>query len=359
MVAARRTVLQLEALVGVSSVMADLRDRIRRIARTPLNVLILGETGTGKELCARAIVAMGAGGPMVALNCGSLPAHLVESEAFGHEKGAFTGASSAREGLIAAADGGTLFLDEMGEAPVPFQVALLRTLDEGEYRRVGSTRTRCSRFRLIAATNADVDELVADGRMRPDFLHRLGTVRITMPSLRDRPEDIPVLVNHFLERLRGEGHRATDRFSPSAIRYLMSREWPGNVRELRHLVEAAAMLCECPDEVSAQDLRELVIAEPQQNLLTLAEGAAEGERRAILSALAEAGGEVDRAADILQVGRATLYRRLAEYFPPSDPDRVVAEAGQQVSEPRPGPDASAPTGKRGISPRWSDQSSYA
>lgn len=236
----------MKLLVGQSpNFLAEVK-KIPLIARCDSRVLISGETGTGKEMCARAIhyLSPRSDKPFVPVNCGAIPLELVENELFGHERGAFTGARTVKAGLIQEAEGGTLFLDEIDCLPPMAQVKLLRFLQEGEYRRLGSSAVRHADVRVIAASNAPFDEAVQTGRVRQDLYYRLNVVSIALPPLRDRREDIPTLAQHFLRKYATELSGQAGSFSANALRKLTYYDWPGNVRELEHTVERAVMFCE-------------------------------------------------------------------------------------------------------------------
>jgi sigma-54 specific flagellar transcriptional regulator A len=230
----------LAALVGGSPAMADVRATLAQVAPTDAPVLLMGPSGSGKELAARAVHALSARaeGPFVALNCGAVPRELLESELFGHERGAFTGAQSARVGRFEAAEGGTLFLDEIGEMPLDMQVALLRVLEERAFERVGSTVLRRADVRIVAATHRDLPAQIAAGRFREDLWWRLSVFPVPMPPLAARAQDVPELVAAFVDRFAPERR---PRFTPAAMVRLMDHEWPGNVRELRNVIERAAI----------------------------------------------------------------------------------------------------------------------
>ncbi len=233
-------------LIGESAPMSEVFARIRKVAATDATVLVRGESGTGKELVARAIHEHSArrGAALVAVNCAAIPDGLLESELFGHERGAFTGAAAAHTGLIEAATGGTLFLDEIGELPANAQARLLRVLQEGEVRRVGATRTRRVDVRLIAATHRDLPEMVRNGQFREDLYHRLRVLEIFVPALRERGSDIPLLAQHFLKRLAQDFGKPEPTLSPAARQLLGAHRWPGNVRELHNALERAMILWE-------------------------------------------------------------------------------------------------------------------
>ena len=308
----------LPGFLGSSGAVRALCQMARKVAASPLPVLITGETGTGKELVARGIHDLSERSPFLAVNCAALPDQLLESELFGHERGAFTGADRAKPGLFEAAHGGTLFLDEVGELPAPLQPKLLRALEEGEIRRVGATTPIRVEVRLLAATNRDLEEEVAAGRFREDLFWRLNGLPVHIPPLRERPADIPTLVEHFLRRFaQRTGRASVQGFAPEAMAVLTSYPWPGNVRELRSAVERAATLGEgdvlpadaLPERIQRGGLLRTTLAQAAAGHLQLAEV----ERIYILEILRAAGGNKSRAAEILGLDRKTLYRKLQEY----------------------------------------------
>jgi len=305
----------LRALVGQSAAMEHVRAQLRKLSSSPIPVLIIGETGTGKEVCATAIAALSGGVRMAAVNCAAIAESLVESELFGHERGAFTGAVREHAGMIAEAHRGILFLDELQEIPSPVQVKLLRTLESGEYRRVGSSLTRRSDFRILSATNRSPEDLVASQRLRSDLLYRLGCVRIWLPPLRQRREDIPLLAEQFLNRRAGHAREQAAVLEGSARSFLMQQEWPGNVRQLLHVVEAAAAIAGPGRAVAAEHLMDVVALQmppsDAERVLSLAEVRRKAEQHAILSALRATEGDRERAAAMLDISLATLYRKLA------------------------------------------------
>ena len=247
-------------IVGTSPSMRVVFDRIRKVGPTDTTVLVLGESGTGKELVARAVHEASArkNAPLIAVNCASIPDTLIESELFGHEKGAFTGAVAAHRGLVEAADGGTLFLDEVGELPGPAQARLLRVLQEGEIRRVGSPHARKVDIRLIAATHRNLEQRIEEGTFRPDLYFRLRVVEIELPPLRERTEDIDLLAEFLLDKACRRLNRPRLRLTPQALAAIRAYRWPGNVRELENAIERAAILCEgdrVTDELLAIDGR--------------------------------------------------------------------------------------------------------
>jgi two-component system response regulator HydG len=240
-------------IIGSCPPMQDMYSKIRKVAPTDSNVLIQGESGTGKELVARALhnLSRRAKAPMISVNCAAIPESLIESELFGHEKGAFTGASAGRAGLVEAADGGTLFLDEIGELPLEAQARLLRVLQEGEIRRVGSVQSQKVDVRLIAATHRDLKSLAKVGQFREDLYYRLHVIALKLPALRERGADVNEIANAFLVRQSAKAGRNDLRFAPDAELAIRQYSWPGNVRELENAVERAVILCESP-EISAE-----------------------------------------------------------------------------------------------------------
>jgi transcriptional regulator with PAS, ATPase and Fis domain len=305
----------LDTLIGGSAVMHQVREEIERFARSPVPILILGETGTGKELCAAAIAELSGRRPFVPVNCATFPDGLAESELFGHERGAFTGAFRAHTGVVALADGGVLFLDELGELPPPMQAKLLRTLESGEYRPVGSSRVLRSDFRILAATSGDMAQVIAGGKLRVDLLHRLGAVRIALPPLRRRAEDIPLLAAEFLRRYRERSGVGPGAIVADAAAALMGHDWPGNVRQLRNIVEGAAAFAGSDDVLRLAHVRHFVAAGSpppgvEDGLPSLAQARRRAEQRVILDALTRVGGNREQAAKLLRISAATLYRKL-------------------------------------------------
>ncbi len=302
-------------LLGHSAPMKQLRSLIDRVASASSSVLITGETGTGKELVALAVHADGprADKPFVAVNCAALPEQLLESELFGHARGAFTGASQARRGLFVEADEGTLFLDEIGDLPLPLQGKLLRVLQSGEVRPVGSESSRTVDVRCIAATHKELSERVAQGTFREDLFFRLDVLRVPVPPLRERPDDIPMLVDHFLDRSRTGAARAIlVGFEPEALDFLVACDWPGNVRQLENLVERLVVTSATPfarlGDVK-HGLGPAREADPIGPLVRRPLKLEELERRYIAGVLERVGGSKVKAAEILGVDPSTLYRR--------------------------------------------------
>jgi len=302
-------------MIGKSVAMREVYERIERFAVLSIPVLVLGETGTGKEMVSQAIRHIyGADRPYVPVNCAAIPKSLFESELFGHEPGAFTGASRRHPGILAQVEGGTLFLDEIGELPLSTQAKLLRVLESGEYRPLGGEETRRANFRLIAATNQDLTSQVERNLFRLDLLHRLGAARIVVPPLRERVEDVQALADDFLRRIhevRGQGPTTLTR---EAAALLCSVEWRGNVRELKNVVEAVAAVVK-GRRVQVHHLREFLPegrgGGPGAAFPTLAEILRTTEREAIQEALRRSEGSRERAAALLGVSVATLYRRLS------------------------------------------------
>jgi DNA-binding NtrC family response regulator len=307
---------QFQGMVGRSPAMLQVFARISRIAPHFRTVLIGGETGTGKELVAAALhrLSPAASGPYVVCNCSAVVETLFESELFGHVKGAFTGATQDKAGLVAHADGGTLFLDEIGDMPLETQTKLLRVLENREVQRVGSTSVRKVNLRVLAATNRNLRELIARSLFREDLYYRLSTVEIRLPSLAERTEDLPLLEHYFIEQLSRQFAREIRGISPRAQLVLSSHTWPGNVRELRSALESACMTLE-GDTIDVRDLPEyLCHSLPEHHnsengeLLSLAEI----ERRHVMRVLERVDGNKLRAAKILGINRATVYRILNE-----------------------------------------------
>jgi two-component system NtrC family response regulator len=296
-----------EGMLGTSPQIQKVFDTIRKVATTDAPVLILGESGTGKELAAQAIHRRGArkDGPFVAINCSAIPETLLESELFGHEKGAFTGAHAQVRGRIEAAAGGTLFLDEIGEIPLPVQVKLLRFLQEKTIQRVGGRQEMQIDARVIAATNSDLKKGMAGGTFREDLFYRLAVVQIVLPPVRDRETDIALLAQSFLQRFAALNHRSGLAFGQEALRAINHHKWPGNVRELENRVRRAVIMAE-GKRINVQDL-ELgeVLAAPQSSSLKEAREAL--ERELIQRALRKHSGKITAVALELGISRPTLY----------------------------------------------------
>jgi len=306
-------------LIGRGPALLKVLQLINQVGPLKSTVLLSGESGVGKELIAEAIHHQSPrkSKPLVKLNCGALPEGLIESELFGHEKGAFTGAIQQRKGRFELADGGTIFLDEISEMPPATQVKLLRVLQEGEFERVGGAQTLKADVRVIAATNRNLEEDVATGRFRKDLFYRLNVIHMIIPPLRDRQEDIPLLALHFLDKFCLENDRPAMGFSPEAMRALKNYAWPGNVRELQNVVERAVALC-TGNMVNFEDLPdEMRRHSPEDDKIILPVGSSmeEIERQAIVQTLKKTGGDKELTARLLGIGLATLYRRLKEMEP--------------------------------------------
>jgi DNA-binding NtrC family response regulator len=329
----------LDAIVGSGPAMRELSRQVERILDSDVAVCLHGESGTGKELVARAIHKGGPrqNGPFVAINCAAIPASLQESELFGHERGAFTGATQTRLGCFERARGGTLLLDEIGEMSPATQAVLLRTLQERTVRRVGGGQEIPVDVRIICATHRDLRSEVDAGRFREDLYFRLVVYPIRLPALRDRLEDIPLLVGHFLDKLRTKSGHGIKRISPRALEALCRHAWPGNVRELENVVHRTVLACrgdeideaDIPPDLRPQEPRPQALRTPSEDALLGDEGDVltlrELEQRAIKKALKLTRGSVGRAAKLLGIGRATLYRRLAELdLAPESAPRDVA-----------------------------------
>jgi two-component system response regulator HydG len=309
-----------EELVGTSPAMKRVHDLVARIGGSDIPVLIEGETGVGKELVARALHASGPrrSGPFVAINCGAVPANLLESELFGHVRGAFTGAVAPRVGLLVKATGGTLLLDEIGDMPLEMQTKLLRSLQERKVRPVGSNEERSFDARILAATHRDLEADVASGRFREDLYYRINVVKIHVPPLRARTSDILALATHFLRGSAEKSKKGEMILSPPVATLLLAYDWPGNVRELENCIDRAVALARL-NHLSAEDLPERIVArratasasptEESDEILTLDEI----DRRYIARALKLLDGNKARAASLLGLDRRTLYRRLEKY----------------------------------------------
>ena len=308
-----------EGIVGHSRGMEEVLDRLRVVAPTRSTVLIVGESGTGKELVANALHQRSdrQDGPFIAVNCGAIPGEILESELFGHEKGAFTGAHQRRIGLIESASAGTLFLDEISELSADLQVKLLRVLEERVVTRVGGTTQFPIDFRLVAATNRDLEKWVQAGSFRQDLYYRLKVVTLSIPPLRNRVDDIPLFVQHFLNHFNEEIGRQVKGVHPTVLTALKRHSWPGNVRELRNLVESLVLFAKT-DEITLEDLpveyRVPTAAPPSlDGDHWQPRPMAEIEKEAILQTLDYTDGHRARAAGLLEIGLRTLQRKLKEY----------------------------------------------
>jgi two-component system response regulator HydG len=306
-------------IVGQSKSMRDVFELLALAAPSEATILITGESGTGKELIANAVHQNSprADKPFIKVNCAALPENLLESELFGHEKGAFTGATSRRLGRFELAHGGTLFLDEIGDMSNATQAKILRVLQEGEFERLGSEKTIRVDVRILAATNKDLEQEIEAGRFRKDLFYRLSVVPIHIPPLRERKEDIPLLAEHFLKTYAEKNRRLIRGFTPEAMTTLMRYAWPGNIRELENAVERAVIMCRgefiSPDDLPA-NLKALV-EQAADNGIGVQPGYSlrEVEKELILKTLEQTGGNRTRAAEILGVTRQTLQKKLKEY----------------------------------------------
>jgi two-component system response regulator HydG len=321
-----------EGVVGSSPQMNAVIDRLKRIAPTDASVLIQGETGTGKELVAQAIHQNSPrkGKPFVALNCAALSENILESELFGHVKGAFTDASADRVGKIAYAHGGTLFLDEVGDMPMATQIKLLRVLENGEITRVGSNETIKVNVRILSATNRDLEDAIEKGTFRADLYHRLKVVTIMLPRLADRTQDIPLLIEHFIRLFAKRHHKSIKSMTPAVRMTLLHFPWPGNVRQLRNVIESMVVvdydgsldqddlpseLSGATDSATTNSPATIVLASGNAAGLSglIGQPLAEVERLFIIETLNSTGGNREQAAEMLGIGERTLYRKIKEY----------------------------------------------
>ncbi|MDN0082215.1 sigma 54-interacting transcriptional regulator [Crenobacter sp. SG2305] len=302
-----------KGVISRSPQMEELLAEARLVAATDASVLISGESGTGKEVLAQAIhrASSRSNGPFVAVNCGAIPENLLESELFGHEKGAFTGAASRHNGLFLEADGGTLFLDEIGDMPLPLQVKLLRVLQEREIRPVGSARSVPVNVRVVSATHRDLEGKIREGVFREDLYYRLNVVALKLPTLAERREDIPLLARHFLERVASRYGKDVSGFSQDALEALMTASWRGNVRQLANVVEQCCVLATSP--VIPLALVQKAISEDTVSLPSLAEARRQFEHDYLSRLLRLTGGNVADAARIADRNRTEFYRLLQKY----------------------------------------------
>ncbi|MGR9089475.1 MAG: sigma-54-dependent transcriptional regulator [Gammaproteobacteria bacterium] len=307
-----------------SAVMSELLEQAEMLAAGDITVFINGETGTGKEVVAKAIheASPRAGAPFIGVNCGAIPEQLLESELFGHEKGAFTGANVKHDGLFKAADGGTLFLDEIGDMPLDLQVKLLRVLQDFEVRPVGSTSSVPVNVRIISATHNDLDQLVQRGEFREDLYYRLNVVPLNVPSLRERREDIGVLLDHFLARHAEKTRANIKRFDADALDYLTAATWPGNVRQLANAVELCATLTK--GDVIPIAMAQRALREEPGRIQTLKEAKQAFERKYIISVLRVTNGNVANAARIAGRNRTEFYKLLGQHGIDAGDFRITA-----------------------------------
>jgi len=320
----RRAASALEAIVGRSAAIEQVRTMIGRLAASDTTtVLIEGESGAGKEVVARAIHFESGRRerPIMQVNCAALPEHLLESELFGHERGAFTDAHTMKRGLFETAEGGSVMLDEIGDLPPGGQAKLLRLLENKTFRRVGGVAELKADVRVIAATNVNLEERVSEGRFRADLFFRLNVVRVVVPALRDHPEDVPTLVAHFIARFNQELKRSVRGVAPAAMELLKAYPWPGNVRELRNVIERAFILHAGPEEIRPEhltpELRKAAPARPKERLVPAVEEQGlvldDVERKLIAEAMERSSGNQSKAARLLGVSRDTLRYRLKKH----------------------------------------------
>jgi DNA-binding NtrC family response regulator len=300
-----------EEIIGKSQPMQKVFELVKDVAESDASVLITGESGTGKELIARAIHANSSRryNPFITASCGAMPEGLLESELFGHEKGAFTGALYTKKGRFELADGGTLFLDEIGEISPKTQVDLLRVLDEKSFRRVGGIEQITVDVRIVSATNRDLKKAISEGTFREDLFYRLNVVSVHLPPLRQRREDIQLLAEHFLNKFRAETNKKIERISPKALELMMEYDWPGNVRELENAIERAVVVGK-KAEIIPEDLPFSKQGMPEK---TGAKSLRDREKLYILQALEENGWNITKTAEDLEIDRVTLYNKIKKY----------------------------------------------
>ena len=307
-----------ENIIGQSARMREIFELVAHVSDLAVNVLIVGESGAGKEMIARAIHqnSARAAKSFIPINCAAIPETLLESELFGYVRGAFTDARKDRRGLFQAASGGVLFLDEISEIPLSLQAKLLRVIEDKEVRPLGTDQGEKVDARLVSACNRDPELLVQEGRFRQDLYYRLNVIRIDLPPLRERAEDIPVLIEHFMRKSSGQAQHKLDGIEPEALTALINYHWPGNVRELEHTIERAVLLGK-ESRIGLQDFPPSLVA--RNNVLPLADAIAKSytlkdlEKEYIMRAMETVGGNKTEAAKILGVDRTTLYRKLEEY----------------------------------------------
>ena len=304
-------------IIGDCSIMQDLKDSVRKVAKTNSNVLIMGESGTGKELFAHSIHAgsMRRKAPFVCVNCGSIPEQLIESELFGYEEGAFTGArKGGKIGLFPAAHGGTIFLDEIGELPLPMQVRLLRVLQDREIQRVGSNVREKVNVRVVAATNRNLYQMVKKGEFRSDLYYRLNVVTLHLPLLRERKEDLPLLIQTILSKISKKESLGAIEISREAMDHLLRYDWPGNVRELENVLERAINFTDAGEKIKAKNLPERITGSMvSRTVMPLKELMENTEKDAIKDALLRCRNCKAKAANELGISRTTLYEKMMKY----------------------------------------------
>jgi DNA-binding NtrC family response regulator len=327
-----------QGLVGTSAAIMNLRDLVKKIARVDTPVLITGESGTGKELAANLIHQSSprAAGPFVAVNCAALPANLIQAELFGYEKGAFTGAYKKKIGRIEAANKGTIFLDEIGDLPPDMQITLLRFLQEQTIERVGGIEPIPVDVRVIAATNVNLQNAIAENRFREDLYYRLKVLRLHMPSLCQRGQDLEMLANYFINKFRDINSAQIQGLSQSAIKAMYSYNWPGNVRELMNSIRGALVMCEGP-LILPDDLG-LERRTRHRSLSTLEDARGIAEKGAILNAFEQAGNNITHAAEYLSISRGTLYRLMEKHaidWPAKVLNTVHGDTGEDDKDVQP------------------------
>ncbi|WP_300463299.1 sigma-54 dependent transcriptional regulator [Desulfobacula sp.] len=301
-----------ESMIGQSKPMQEIFSLIQDIREVTSSVLITGETGSGKGLAAKAIHSnsRARNGPFVSVNCGAIPRHIMESELFGHRKGAFTDARETRKGRLEMAGGGTLFLDEIGEISMRMQIDLLQVLEDKIFYRVGGTQPITADFRVIAATNADLEQAIRNRTFREDLFYRLNVISFTMPTLRERKEDIPLLAQHFLTQFTQEVNRGVERISRDAMDELMLYEWPGNVRELSNAIERAVVVCKT-GTITPHDLP--IGASLEEELKTRYFSLNDVEKQHIRKILEQTGWNISKSSAVLGIDRSTLYNKIKRY----------------------------------------------
>jgi DNA-binding NtrC family response regulator len=328
-----------QPMIGESSSMGSVKAYLLKVASTDSNVLITGESGTGKELVAELIHRHSARGqkPLVCLNCAALPDSLLESELFGFERGAFTGAHSRNPGKLQQADGGTVFFDEVGDMSPYAQAKVLRLLESKQLQRLGANQSVSLNIRVVAATNQDLEARMAEGKFRRDLYFRLNVARIHLPPLRERKEDLPLLLEHYLREFNNRSGTRVEGFAQEALEELLSYDWPGNIRELKNLVEAAFINLDADNPALSQRICLQDLPEPFRSRLTDREADSQGERDRLLTALLATRWNKSKAAQRLQWSRMTLYRKLAKYHLLTKPetteeDRTPLPAGSEQEQ---------------------------
>jgi DNA-binding NtrC family response regulator len=304
-------ITRFDDIIGQSPAMEKIFDLIPEVAKSDASILLTGETGTGKELVAKAIHAKSKRShfPFIPINCGAIPDSLLESELFGHQKGAFTGANHSRKGFLEVVSGGTLFLDEIGEVSTKMQIDLLRVLEEKKITRIGDCNPVAVDFRLISATRRDLEQEIAAGNFREDFFYRINVITIPIPPLRERKEDIPLLIHHFLEKYSQETTKRVDHITRDTIRRLTGYDWPGNVRELENAIERAVVL----SRSRTLDLQDFSFLQTTPSVTSKPMSLLEMEKHHIQRILKECGWNITKAAKILAINRVTLHKKIKRF----------------------------------------------